>query len=113
MSHELTVFLEPAPREYGLHREQYMALIEDSEELGAHVRLERPAEQRGTPNAAEYYDLVIRVRQGSTALLATVKLIGIVRERLKSDQRGRASVYRRAKIYLPAGSEHEFDLTGD
>jgi hypothetical protein len=37
----------------------------------------------------------------------------MVRERLKSDQRGRASVYRSAKIYLPAGSEHEFDLTGD
>jgi hypothetical protein len=37
----------------------------------------------------------------------------MVRERLKSDQRGRASVYRRAKIYLPDGSEQDFDLTGD
>jgi hypothetical protein len=52
------IVLQAAPMAYGLHREQYDALVHDLEAHGVRVRILPPSEQRSLPTGAEIYDLV-------------------------------------------------------
>lgn len=105
------VLLQPAPLAYGLHHEQYDALVEELEAKGVLVRVLAPLEARGAPfpSVGKFYDLVVHVGEVAGAIVGTANLIGIVRRRLggpKHHPDGR----RRAKLYLYNGEEHEFAL---
>ena len=101
------ILLQPAPLEYGLHREQYDALVTDLEAEGVLVRVLPAVEERGVPeNIAEVYDLVIQVGEVAGTVLSATKVIESVRRRLRGHA-GRAEP-RRGKIYLANGEEREF-----
>jgi N-dimethylarginine dimethylaminohydrolase len=97
--------------EYGVHREQYDALVQVLEAHGVRVRLLPPAEQRSLPTGAEAYDIVILVGEIAGAIVGTAKLVELIRQSLRGGERPRAQ--RRAKIYLVDGETHEFTLDSD
>jgi hypothetical protein len=99
------ILLQPASREYGLHREQYEAVAADLEGEGVLVRL-LPV-KNATENAAELYDLAIQVGAFAGTIVSNAKLVEIVRSRLRAREE-RDAEQRRAKIYLANGEQHEF-----
>jgi hypothetical protein len=111
------VLLQPAPLEYGLHREQYDTLVEALEAQGVLVRVLARTERRsdlpgsGAPPAV-LYDLVIHVGEIAGVILGTAKLMEMVRRGLRGRE-GRRGELRRAKLYLANGEEHEFALDAE
>jgi hypothetical protein len=106
------ILIQPAAREYGLHREQYEALAADLEGEGVIVRVLPAVEGRalragGTENTADFYDLAIQVGSYAGQIVGITKLVEIVRGRLR-DREGQDGKARRAKIYLANGEEHAF-----
>jgi hypothetical protein len=107
------ILLQPASREYGLHREQYEAVATDLEGEGVLVRLlpVKGIPKKGADNTAEFYDLAIQVGAYAGTIVSNAKLVEIVRSRLRSREE-RDAEQRRAKIYLANGEQHEF-IFGD
>jgi hypothetical protein len=107
------VLLQPSPAEYGLHRRQYDALVEDLEAEGVLVRVVPAVEEHVFPTSTvgEFYELVVHVGEVAGTIVGSAKLIEIVRDRL----RGRETRVepRRGKIYLATGEEHEFILDAE
>jgi hypothetical protein len=110
------VLLQPAPIEYGVHREQYDALISDLESEGVLVRVVAPVDERSGPpggvQQSEFYDLVIHVGEAVGALVSIGMLITMVQRRLHARREKRLEP-RRAKLYLANGEEHVIDLGDD
>jgi hypothetical protein len=102
------ILLQPASREYGLHREQYEAVAADLEGEGVLVRL-LPVTgiPKAADNAAELYDLAIQVGAFAGTIVSNAKLVEIVRGRLRGSEE-QDGVQRRAKVYLANGEQHEF-----
>ncbi len=104
--------------EYGLHQDQYDALVRDLEAENVVVHIEHAREERSTPSshlpsAAEFYDLVIHAEKGAVAIVSIATLIEMVRRRLRARRQRRRIEPRRAVIYLPSGEEHVFTLDDD
>ena len=111
------ILLQPAPIEYGVHRDQYDALIADLESEGVLVRVVAPVEERngGLPGGvqqSEFYDLVIHVGEAVGALVRIGMLITMVQRRLHARREKRLEP-RRAKLYLANGEEQVIDLGDD
>jgi hypothetical protein len=108
------VLLQPSPAEYGLHRRQYDALVEDLEAEGVLVRVLPAVEEHVFPTSTvgEFYDLVVHVGQVAGAIVGRPKLIEIVRRRLRGRESRRVEP-RRGKVYLANGEEHEFILDAE
>lgn len=103
------VLLQPSPLEYGLHRAQYDALVDELEGQGVLVR---PVEGRSFPESdGKFYDLVIHVGEVAGAIVGTAHLIRIIRGRLCGRQAH--AMPRCAKLFLYDGEEHEFSLDED
>ncbi len=103
------VLLQPSPQEYGLHRQQYDALVEDLEAEGVLVRVLPTVEEHVFPTSTtgEFYDLVVHVGEVAGTIVGSAKLIEIMRRGLRDGQP------RRGKVYLANGEEHEFILDAE
>jgi hypothetical protein len=106
------ILIQPAAREYGLHREQYQALATDLAGEGVLVRVVPAVEERGlrtggSQNAGVSYDLTIQVGAVAGEIIGTAKLVEMVRGQLRRHD-GREDEKRRGKIYLADGEEHAF-----
>jgi hypothetical protein len=113
----LRILLRPNQQEHERFRDEYEALAQDLEGEGVLVRLLPVADGHsapaGTSPAEERrYDLEIQVGASAEEIVATTRLIELVRRRLRGREK-RAATLRRAKVFLASGEEHEFSFASD
>lgn len=106
------VVLEPDYLEFLFFREQYVALVADLERQGFDVDLVQPV-PAGPGIDPLYPDpaTVLNVAVQVVDLGGKLASIGVVTAQLVKHLRGRGRPRRRAHLYLPDGSKHEFELS--
>jgi hypothetical protein len=108
------ITLRPSPHELMLHREQYVALIDDLKADGYDVELVQPDETRDVwqiwqLDPATAYSLTVEVWDATKPIVYGL-LISVITDRLRTKRRKGKDPARRGRIILPNGDEHEFDL---